>query len=556
MENIFVEFLPPWIETGLQPAFYDKESGTALQQTARMYARVNMLIRMFNKLSKNTKTTVEDYINQFNELHDYVHDYFDNLDVQDEINNKLDAMAQDGSLQECIMIDNIIDVTRPGRNLTPMNFDGTDETTELQAIVDWALANGGAKIILPVGTAQISKLSISNHGPLNIEIIGQGEATILESITDNNDNMIDIESDDEDIQIDRVTLDNFALVRNTAQTNVGGIKLVKVCNESIIKNLLVSGFETGIELQKCWTIKVINNNIYRCNNIGIAVKGETHNSTIAGNKISYNHNIGLSVRSAYEVNVENNDIEGNDGTGIVLYNTRQVNIFKNYIENNGEDDADNYYEIEIEANSLNCNIMFNYINANTVKNVIKINPTSTNIEIRSNTFVSGSAGKKLVVCNASSNTAVTGAFVDNLHGSFDSGMTPFSLGSASFRVDYYTNNQEVHSTNGTTYKRLVASSGDYVIRTGKNGAVKFELNYNGENPLFNIATGNAGSETYKKIMELMADLNVEVRKSLSFNTQQTSADITHNSCLFVAPNGALRFKDMNGVVKEITMTNV
>ena len=102
MENIFVEFLPPWVETGLQPAFYDKESGTVLQQTARMYARVNMLIRMFNKLSKNTKETVEDYINRFNELYTYVHDYFDNLDVQEEINNKLDQMADEGTLQEII----------------------------------------------------------------------------------------------------------------------------------------------------------------------------------------------------------------------------------------------------------------------------------------------------------------------------------------------------------------------------------------------------------------------------------------------------------------------
>lgn len=113
MENIFVEFLPPWVETGIQPAFYDKESGTVLQQTARMYARVNMLIRMFNKLSKNTKEEVErfekvtnetvaDYIEQFNQLHDYVQDYFDNLDVQAEINNKLDAMVEDGTLQEII----------------------------------------------------------------------------------------------------------------------------------------------------------------------------------------------------------------------------------------------------------------------------------------------------------------------------------------------------------------------------------------------------------------------------------------------------------------------
>jgi exopolysaccharide biosynthesis protein len=102
MENIFVEFLPPWVETGLQPAFYDKESGTVLQQTARMYARVNMLIRMFNKLSKNTKEVVEEYITKFNELHDYVYDYFDNLDVQEEINNKMDELVEDGTLQRIL----------------------------------------------------------------------------------------------------------------------------------------------------------------------------------------------------------------------------------------------------------------------------------------------------------------------------------------------------------------------------------------------------------------------------------------------------------------------
>ena len=38
----------------------------------------------------------------FQQLHDYVANYFDNLDVQDEINNKLDAMVEDGTLQEII----------------------------------------------------------------------------------------------------------------------------------------------------------------------------------------------------------------------------------------------------------------------------------------------------------------------------------------------------------------------------------------------------------------------------------------------------------------------
>lgn len=102
MQNIFIELLPPWVETGLQPAFYDKESGTVLQQTARMYARVNQLTQAFNTFSEDTAETVNDYIERFTTLYTYVHDYFDNLDVQEEINNKLDQMVEAGTLQEII----------------------------------------------------------------------------------------------------------------------------------------------------------------------------------------------------------------------------------------------------------------------------------------------------------------------------------------------------------------------------------------------------------------------------------------------------------------------
>lgn len=93
MENIFIEFLPPWVETGLQPAFYDKESGTVLQQISRMYPKINELIKSNNKIAS-----------EFVTLQKYVHDYFDNLDVQDEINHKLDDMADSGELAEIISI--------------------------------------------------------------------------------------------------------------------------------------------------------------------------------------------------------------------------------------------------------------------------------------------------------------------------------------------------------------------------------------------------------------------------------------------------------------------
>ena len=91
MQDIFIEFLPPWVETNLQPAFYDAESGTVLQQTARMYAKVNELIKSVNNMDK----VIKEYV-------DYIDHYFENLDVQEEINNKLDDMADSGELAEFI----------------------------------------------------------------------------------------------------------------------------------------------------------------------------------------------------------------------------------------------------------------------------------------------------------------------------------------------------------------------------------------------------------------------------------------------------------------------
>ena len=46
--------------------------------------------------------TVNELIAQFTELYNYVHNYFDNLDVQEEINNKLNQMVEDGTLAQII----------------------------------------------------------------------------------------------------------------------------------------------------------------------------------------------------------------------------------------------------------------------------------------------------------------------------------------------------------------------------------------------------------------------------------------------------------------------
>lgn len=59
-------------------------------------------IQGMTNVINNNATLEEEYIEKFNELKTFVDDYFDNLDVQEEINNKLDQMAEDGTLQEII----------------------------------------------------------------------------------------------------------------------------------------------------------------------------------------------------------------------------------------------------------------------------------------------------------------------------------------------------------------------------------------------------------------------------------------------------------------------
>lgn len=48
------------------------------------------------------KTNIENLLTAYNELQDYVNHYFDSLDIQAEINNKLDAMAASGELLDII----------------------------------------------------------------------------------------------------------------------------------------------------------------------------------------------------------------------------------------------------------------------------------------------------------------------------------------------------------------------------------------------------------------------------------------------------------------------
>lgn len=167
MQDLFIEFLPPWVETGLQPAFYDRESGTVLQQTARMYAKVNELVKAVNGMDK----VIKEYV-------DYIDNYFKNLDVQEEINNKLDDMAEGGELAEYIA---------QYANLPCVHaYDTIADMASSSSLVAGSFARAMSKTVAGTGDGAYYKIRDIEEGddPDGENLVAVGDALVAEKIPD------------------------------------------------------------------------------------------------------------------------------------------------------------------------------------------------------------------------------------------------------------------------------------------------------------------------------------------------------------------------------------
>lgn len=76
----------------------DFDAITNWQLFCKLGEEINKVINSMNL----TGEQVESLTNAFNDLQNYVNNYFENLDVQEEINNKLDEMAEGGQLADII----------------------------------------------------------------------------------------------------------------------------------------------------------------------------------------------------------------------------------------------------------------------------------------------------------------------------------------------------------------------------------------------------------------------------------------------------------------------
>ena len=95
------KFLTPFKQCVIQNFPFIEEDFDALTN----YGLLCKIVEYLNKVIDSQTQVLENVENlseAFNNLKAYVDNFFDNLDVQEEINNKLDEMAEDGTLQEIV----------------------------------------------------------------------------------------------------------------------------------------------------------------------------------------------------------------------------------------------------------------------------------------------------------------------------------------------------------------------------------------------------------------------------------------------------------------------
>lgn len=128
-------------------------------------------LQEFNKLIDQWKAMRKNFDNvqdAFNDLKNYVQDYFKNLNVQEEINNKMDEIVNSGRLD--ILMQNYVPY------VTPQMFGAkgdniTDDTVAFQKCFD-----SNKKIIVPNGEYLVGKCEVTNN--CDIELFSKAYITI------------------------------------------------------------------------------------------------------------------------------------------------------------------------------------------------------------------------------------------------------------------------------------------------------------------------------------------------------------------------------------------
>lgn len=101
MNRYHITPLPFWVLTDLQPAFYDSESGSVLQQTSRVYAKLQEVLKYYNDFTREVNRYIDEFetgiIKDFecfkNCITETMEDYITSIDMKVNIQDSTIAEA-------------------------------------------------------------------------------------------------------------------------------------------------------------------------------------------------------------------------------------------------------------------------------------------------------------------------------------------------------------------------------------------------------------------------------------------------------------------------------
>lgn len=132
MKKYCLKHLPHWVLTDPQPAFYDCESATSVQQTAKIYAKIQELITLYNEFTNDVNRYITEFedgiIKDFNCFQNCIiktmNDYITTIDMKINL--------QDDKIQEAIdyMKENLVNTVTTLFNNAVHNGDITANLLE------------------------------------------------------------------------------------------------------------------------------------------------------------------------------------------------------------------------------------------------------------------------------------------------------------------------------------------------------------------------------------------------------------------------------------------
>ena len=310
----------------------------------------------FNKLVSQWQAMQKKFDNlqdAFNDLKNYIQDYFKNLDVQEEINKKLDQMSEDGTLNILLQMH--------ARTVLPSNdISGNTDTKNIQ------------KMITEFGYVELFSGIYYINKPIKLKsgntIIGSGnENTIIECSSDFCTLL-------ENSSADKLILKNFR-VNDTTGEHIGlnfigtttapytGIRY------SFIENIHIFGFNTCVLIRGAWCTK-FNHCRFESNNICINQSGTCNNIEYTECQFYGEENLSTGVRITGDGGSENYGIYFNNCDfekhkyGFNLYACIGAYINNLYVEKiDTVINADNSINLVLNGGTLN--------SVNRVANVAK-----------------------------------------------------------------------------------------------------------------------------------------------------------------------------------------